>query len=86
MEVLTMMTCEEKPSAVYVYDVENRTITIPKDIVDRFSTNVCPVNEKYLSGGIKLFGKDSKGNLWSDEVLSCMIMTDMVRDLDDCKA
>lgn len=86
MEVLTMMTCEEKPTSNYVYNIDGHVIVLNKDVVDRFSNIVCPVNEQYLSGGIMLFGKDCNGNAWSDEVLSYMIMTDMVRDLDDYKA
>ncbi len=82
MEGSHLMSCEEKESKVYVYSIQNRTITIPKDIVDKFSKTVCPVTEKYLSGGIKLFGKDSNGIVWSDDVLSSLIVTDMVKDID----
>ncbi len=81
-----MMTCEEKPTSNYIYNIDGRVIILNKDIVERFSNNVCPVDEQYLIGGIELFGKDAGGNKRSDEVLSSMITTDMVLDLHDYKA
>ena len=86
MEVLTMMTCEEKPTSNYIYNVNGRVIVLNKDVVERFSSTVCPVDEDYLIEGIELFGEDSGGNERSDEVLSSMITTDMVQDLHDYKA
>ncbi len=83
MEVYEMMTCTVEPSSMYIYVLDSRKITLQKSLVDRFSETVCPVTEKYLSGGIKLFGKDSKGHSWSDEVLSSLIATDMVKELDE---
>ena len=77
------MTCMIEPSSLYVYELDSRKITLQKDLVDKYSKIVCPVTEKYLSGAIRLYGKDKKGRLRSDEVLSSIIATDMVKELDE---
>ncbi len=83
MEVTKMMTCKEMETSVYQYDVDNRKITLSKDIVDRYSDIVCPVTENLLSGLILIFGKDVDGKINPDDVLSCLIATDMVKDIND---
>ena len=78
-----MMKCTTETSYLCVYELDSRKITLQKSLVDRYSEVVCPVTEKYLSGAIRLYGKDKKGRLRSDEVLSSIIATDMVKELDE---
>ena len=77
MGIITMMTMTEKPATVNVYNVNGRTVSIDKSLVDRFSEIVCPVNEQYLSAMIGLWEKDNK----DDISLSYAIAGDMAQDI-----
>ena len=60
------------------YSLGGRTISLSKEIVDRYSDIVCPVNERFLSGMIKVFGKSC-----SDDVMSYKIGLDMAKELQE---
>ena len=81
MEAKFMMQCTEGIADVYIYNIGNRVITLNKKLVDRFSENVCSVDEKYIESGIKIFGTDK-----DDELISSLLSADMAQDLYDYKA
>jgi hypothetical protein len=70
------MECTKQMSEKILFHVCSRQITLDKDIVDRYSDLVCPVNEAYLKNMITILGKRCK-----DTVLSYKISLDMAREL-----
>lgn len=71
------MTITEESVDKYVYEINGRTIPLDKDLVDRYSDVVCPVNKEYILYLIKVFGKEK----CSDRVLSYKIAVDMAEEL-----
>ncbi len=71
------MKVEAESSEKYVFRLYNRTIKLDKDMVDKYSDLVCPVDERFLSYMIDLFGEKK----CQDDVLSAKIAFDMTREL-----
>ncbi len=71
------MKRSEENSTKYVFCINSRTLKLDKDMVDRYSDLVCPVDERYLSYMIDVFDK----NNCKDNVLSSKIAFDMTREL-----
>ena len=61
----------------YVYTVGNRKINLDKEMTDRYSELVCPVDGEYVEYMIKIFDGDN----CNDSVLSYRISLDMAREL-----
>lgn len=61
----------------YVFQLNNRTITLDKAMVDEYSDIVCPVDERYLSYMLSIFDKHNE----KDKVLSAKLEFDMIREL-----
>ena len=74
--MLVLEKLEEK-NIKYVFYINGRTLKLDKDMVDKYSDLVCPVDERYLSYMIEIFGK----NTCEDSVLSSKIALDMTREL-----
>ena len=64
-------------NAQYVFSINGRTLKLDRDMVDRYADLVCPVDERYLSNMIDIFGNKKFG----DDVLSLQIALDMAREV-----
>ena len=71
------MTITEESIDKYVYEINGKTISLDKDLVDCYSTVVCSVNKEYILYLIKVFGKYK----CTDRVLSYKIAVDMAEEL-----
>lgn len=70
-----MITTESKDN--YIYSVNGRRISLDKEMVDKYSEIVCPVDEDYVVYLIQVFGQDN----CEDNVLSFRLALDMSREL-----
>ncbi len=61
-----------------VFNVDNRNVFLDKELVEKYSDIVCPVNETFLSSMVHFFGKDCQ-----DDVLSYAIASDMAKELHE---
>ncbi len=72
------MTVTERKIDYMFFTVNGRTVSLQKDLVEKYTEVVCPVNESFLSSMIKVFGKDC-----GDEVMSYKIALDMTKELKE---
>lgn len=71
------MVVSEIKNDDYMFLINGRTLFLKKDMVDKYSDLVCPVDERYLESMIDIFGKNNP----KDNVLSSAIEFDMTREL-----
>ena len=68
----------EKSISFYVFSIRNgKTIKLEKEIVDRYSGLICPVDEEFILYMIRTCGKNSR----DEDVLSYRIALSMVEEL-----
>ena len=58
------------------YNVGGRGVTLDKDLADKYSEIVCPINETILDVAVSAFG-----NNCDDEVMSVRIQSDMADEI-----
>ncbi len=72
-----MMKVSEVKRDEYVFQINGRILRLDKEMVDRYSRFICPVDEKYVDYLIRVFGRDGSG----DNILSCRIALSMTDEL-----
>ncbi len=76
MEAFTLKTIVENNKS-YIFYINGRNLKLDKDMVDKYSDLVCPIDERYLSYMIDVFDQDK----CEDNALSLKIALDMTREL-----
>lgn len=71
------MTVSEVKTDCYVFCIDGHSLLLNKDMVDKYSNIVCPVDERYLKSMVDIFSKNNR----KDNVLSSAIEFDMTREL-----
>ncbi len=72
------MSCHEETEPTIVYQIGGRTVSLKKSTVDKYSEYICPVEEKFLTSMMHVFGKDC-----NDQIMSLKIELDMLKELEE---
>lgn len=64
----------------YIYEVDGKTITLKRELVDRYSKTICPISEELLKSTINIFNYKNDRD---DKELSTIIEADMEKELEE---
>ena len=73
-----MLCCKNFETEKVMYYVNDRVISLDRDLRDRYNSLVCPIDEDFLKKIISIFNKEP-----NDAILSREIELDMAKTLDE---
>ena len=74
------MTSSEVTKTCIIYSFEDYSISLDKDMVNRYSKVVCPVNEDFILRYVKILNQNNNKN---DAILSLEISLEMEQELSE---